>query len=245
MRDPRENTDWVTYGVYTRGGTAPSLEALEEQLAAPSAVDLSEATRQANAARQTGTKILCLTGEPDERSPYEDFTRAYARPRMWEQYADKHRGVSLVFDQAALADIVAEQLESQGRWWHGALQYDNAALVEGATTAFRLDGNAILAEGSGDLNAGLVAHIDEHYQLLFFTKMNDYRDEQEIRYVLYDGTENEFAWVDYGDALVAIVLGEAFPEDLKEAAAAACDEHGVAIRQLQWTHYNPLAVPLS
>ena len=85
-----------------------------------------------------------MTGEPSTRSPDEDYRRGYARPRMWEQYGDNHRGVCLVFDKAELHATVMPQLEALGPHWHGAVTYSNAAIQEGSTTGFRLDGKTIL-----------------------------------------------------------------------------------------------------
>jgi hypothetical protein len=124
------------------------------------------------------------------------------------------------------------------------MRYDNAALVESATSAFRLDGNKIIAAGRGDLLAGLTAHIAEHHELLFFTKMEDYRDEQEYRYGLFDGEDDHYAEVNFADSLLAVVLGEAFSADLRDLARDVCRDAGVVLRQMRWTHYQPLAQPL-
>jgi hypothetical protein len=244
MSDPRENKDWVRYAVNRRGGTAGSLEDMERAMAEPFPVDLTEATRQANEMRQRGTKILALTAEPSERSALEDFERAYARPRMWERYGDGHRGVCLVFDRDELCRVCIPQLQALGTLWHGDVLYDNAALVDGGTQGYRLDGSAIAAAGGGDVAQGLTAHLEQHHELLFFTKMEDYRDEQEFRYVVFDGSDADYVYIDIEDALIAVVLGEAFPEWGRDGAAAMCAEHGVAVRAMDWRDILPRSLPL-
>jgi hypothetical protein len=244
MSDPRENKDWVRYAVNRRGGTAGSLRDMERAMAEPFPVDLTEATRQANEMRQRGTKILSLTAEPNERSPLEDFERAYAKPRMWERYGDSHRGVCLVFDRGDLHRLCISQLQPLGTLWYGDVRYDDAALVDGGTQGYRLDGSAIAIAGGGDLAEGLTAHLEQHHALLFFTKMEDYRDEQEFRYVLFDGSDDDYVYIEIEDALIAVVLGEAFPRWGRDGAAAMCAEHGVAIRAMDWRDILPRALPL-
>jgi DUF2971 family protein len=180
MSDPRENKDWVRYAVNRRVRTSGRPQDVQKAIGEPFPVDLNQATLSANAMRQQGTKILALTAEPSERSPLEDFKRAYARPRMWERYGDSHRGVCLVFDRDELHRGCVAQLETIGTAWNGNVVYDNGALVDGGIQGFRLGGTAIAAAG-GDLPNGLAAHLQQHRQLLFFTKMEDYRDEQEYR----------------------------------------------------------------
>jgi hypothetical protein len=244
MSDPRENKDWVRYAVNRQVRTSGRPQEVLKAMSEPFPVDLNQATQSANAMRQQGTKILALTAESSERSPLEDFKRAYAKPRMWERYGDSHRGVCLVFDRDELHRRCVAQLETIGTTWNRDVVYDNGALVDGGIQGFRLDGAAIAAAGGGDVAKGLAAHLQENYQLLFFTKMEDYRDEQEYRYVVFDGSQEDYVHVDLGDALVAVVLAEAFPESGREDAGAMCMDQGVAIRVMEWRDILPCAVPL-
>jgi hypothetical protein len=182
-----------------------------------------------------------MTGEPSTRSPDEDYRRGYARPRMWEQYGDNHRGVCLVFDKAELHATVMPQLEALGPHWHGAVTYSNAAIQRGLDhrlPARRQDD----PHRRGDIEAALAAHFSEHFGLLLFTKMEDYSDERETRYVVFDGAEEPFVYVDYGTSLRAVVVGESFSEAGMTEARERCEAAGAAIRQLDWrSPYGPLA----
>jgi hypothetical protein len=217
---------------------------MERAMAEPFPVDLTEATRQANVMRQRGTKILSLTAEPNEPSPLEDFERAYAEPRMWERYGDSQHGVCLVFDRDELHHVCTPQLRALGTVWCGGVRYDNAALADGGTQGYRLDGSAVAVAGGGDVAKGLAAHLEERRELLFFTKMEDYRDEQEYRYVVFDGSERGYVYVDVEAALIAVVLGEAFPKWGGDGAAAMCAKCGVAVRVMDWHDVFPGALPL-
>jgi hypothetical protein len=78
---------------------------------------------------------------------------------------------------------------------------------------------------------------------LFFTKMADYRDEQEYRYAVFDNTDDDYVYVDLDDALIAVVLGEAFPSSGREGAASMCTKQGAALRVMDWRDITPRAVP--
>jgi Protein of unknown function (DUF2971) len=212
--------------------TAPSMEAIAEAMAQETRPDLAEARTKFNFGRQRQTRILCLTAEPSERSSQEDFTRAYARPRMWEQYAERHAGACLVFDRAALHETLARQLlDAKGPWWYGEVAYDNAA-VQGGIDGFDVRLHELLAAAGNDLEEALRRHLEDHRGALFVTKMEDYRDEFEVRYCVFDGTEDEYTEVSYEDALRAIVLGEDFPGDQVDDCKEACSAARVAIRRM-------------
>jgi hypothetical protein len=49
--------------------------------------------------------------------------------------------------------------------------------------------------------------------------------------VVFDGSDEDNVYIDIEDALIAVVLGEAFPKWGRDGAAAMCAERGVAIRR--------------
>lgn len=245
MHDPRENKEWAgSAGHLGPYGSAGSLEDVRKAIEAAPRIDLRTVMDQADFARMRHTKLLCLAGDTTVRSPQEDFHRAYARPRMWEQYADNHTGACLLFNPDELRAIVVPQLEDQGRTWTGNVAYDNTAIQAAGVDAYHLSYNKLLAAGGGSIEAGVIAHLEQHHRLLFFTKMEDYREEREVRYVLYDGKDELFAHVEYGDSLRAVVLGVDFPAAMLRQAAEACASWNVPVRRMAWPNYGPVALPL-
>ncbi len=77
-------------------------------------------------------------------------------------------------------------------------------------------------------------HLAQHHKPLFFTKMHDYRDEQEFRYVIVDTGASEYTWAQYGMALETVVLGEQFPRELVPRARQQCESSGVGMAQISW-----------
>jgi hypothetical protein len=65
-------------------------------------------------------RVLSFTRDAEERGRFRGFDCCWARPRMWEQYANDHRGVCLLFDPAGLKRAIAEHWPSDstggGSW---------------------------------------------------------------------------------------------------------------------------------
>ena len=88
MRDPLENKD-LRFGIAWYGDPAGIEDALQQF------------TDHVNEVRK-GMRVLSLTGDAMHYQYQTTFACCWARPRMWEQYGDKHRGAALVFRREAL-----------------------------------------------------------------------------------------------------------------------------------------------
>ena len=92
MQDPAENKDVV-----------PNFEVPSEPPDAPQRVEV------AFRAHRDRMRVLCLTRDAAVRAQKPpQFDCCWARPRMWEQYGDRHRGVCLLFEAARLEHAISE-----------------------------------------------------------------------------------------------------------------------------------------
>jgi hypothetical protein len=221
MRDPVENKDWI------QGLLAPITwpDADVQKV-----VDLVHSTLES-------THILSLTlDSPLQPGASAQHARGYARPRMWEQYAENHKGICLVFDRARFHEALMHSLPAHPDTFAGEVAYADLPLQDHAK-ARALDVTSLAVEGDGDIEAGLRAHIGRHYPELLFRKLEDWRSEREYRYVLVDETVRDVT-VEYR-GLRAVIVGERFPSWQVAGAAAACREAGVVLRMMQWGAYPP------
>jgi hypothetical protein len=70
--------------------------------------------------------LLSLTrgdDRDDRDARHQVFRCPWARPRMWEQYAEDHAGVCLVFDREQLLSVLKGALASIGQYHHGPVKY--------------------------------------------------------------------------------------------------------------------------
>jgi hypothetical protein len=70
-------------------------------------------------------------------------------------------------------------------------------------------------------------------------KSDDFATEDEYRVVLAAGAEDDYAYIDYRNALVGVVLGERFPGWQRPAASAACSKLGLKLGRMHWENGRP------
>lgn len=227
MRDPLENRRWGFVGSM-RGDSGPEHEQAWFSF-----------HRHANEIRDSA-KLLSLAVdadcENDDGDDAELFARGWSRARMWEQYAENHAGVCLVFSKDPLIKAVTASLSSNGL----AEPYNRP--VEYSSSAFRplLD----LTELSRDAEPAAVRRwVEDNHDPLFFHKTPDWRTEYEYRFVVTaPGAERVFA--DFGDALVAVILGERFPRWQRAGAMELSVQAGARLHCMEWWSGVPRPVVL-
>lgn len=229
MRDPLENQEWhfasfVGYEQHDHDTLRADLER---------AVPFK---RRANEEIRGRSHLLSMTmdAEPigNARKP---FCLGWARARMWEQYAEQHRGVCLAFEKDRLVRRVEDSMTKPGlsALYHEPVAYDDHPMSSPAVVW-----EALRTE------AGLEEYIATNYQALFFEKTVDWQGEHEYRFVaiVRDGSTQ---CIDYADALKAVIAGEKLPEWEHPSIVAACEEVGADPLRVEWDRGRPGIVPLA
>lgn len=206
MQDPAENKDIVP-GTATYGDREDAEEGWN------AAIDAIKQMRDS-------CRLLCLTH--DAVSTRGTFGCSWARPRMWEQYGDRHRGACLLFDRDRLHAVLEYEGQGHGAFYLGDVRYTEAGIAESATRSI-MDDRIFNAE---ERDEAIDEYIDTHHRDFFFLKSDDFRSEHEFRAVLLAGDFDDDVHIDYRDALVAVVVGERFPDWQIAGAAEICNEAG-------------------
>jgi len=127
-------------------------------------------------------KLACFTADSEQitSAPNEVLRRGFARSRMWGQYGEENRGVCLVFSKTGFRQqFSALKKVEEDRVYEGPVCYkDFSREAIGART---LNGDKLKEMPIGEY---VVGHLDEHYKELFLEKAQDYRDENEYRFIL-------------------------------------------------------------
>lgn len=183
-------------------------------------------------------KLLALTIDAPVDAGYEGaaaaFGRGWARARMWDQYAEKHAGVCLMFDRDKLTESIRSSLASQGLAapYCRPVEYSDDGLH-----APLLDLNALAGD---DVSARVVrTFVEEHHDELFFLKNTDWQTEFEYRFVV-TAPDSDFVFVDYDDALEAVIVGHAFPPWQRAGAVQLCDAMETSARRIIWSNGRPM-----
>jgi hypothetical protein len=235
MRDPLENRD------LTFVGSLP-LDGEPEELVLEELTDLMDDASLR--IRRIRDRMLLLSFTVDATADYSDgdepFMRAWARARMWEQYASNHEGVCVAFDRARALGHLRAQLHALGSPTLADVVYTPRGFH--GTEAARLP----LARFRDD-DSGLAAWVVEHEADLYFTKTLDWQAEHEYRVTIFtDKTADDgYVYVPFGGAesVRAVILGEHFPQAQVSHAESICERAGVELLMVIWTAGAPRLVP--
>jgi hypothetical protein len=166
---------------------------------------------------------------------------------MWEQYAENHRGACLLFDRGKLGVAIQQELDEAA--YMGDVRYTRAG-VAGSAIAHIIDDRIFDPARRGE---AVIEYIETNRDDFFFLKSDDFETEYEYRVVLRTGEdpvgditdEEGYAYCGYGDALVAVVVGERFPDWQLAGARDACVPWGAQLRRMHWWQGRPFAIDKS
>lgn len=229
MRDPLENQQWRF--TFTGRGARDDATVIAD------VAEQTEFERRANQETRARSHLLSLTidAEPQPDGERAPFCFGWARARMWEQYAERYRGVCLVFDRARLTQRFAETLQGDAvtRTYHRPVIYDGAGILK----------PLIEADAARNDPDFFDAYIEANYDALFFTKILDWQAEHEYRFVAI-ATDGSSLSIDYGDALRWVIAGNQLADWERPAVLVASQQAGARPLLLRWDHWRPGLVDL-
>jgi len=169
-------------------------------------------------------KLACFCVTPESKKISGLFDWGCFRSRMWSQYADRHRGVCLVFSKSELLVAVNEwTCEKDIEFFDGRVVYNNK--LEKLREA--------IAVSEAELPS---ARIKRHHEGYYFCKREDYRDEAEYRAVVYcpDLLPENVAYIPYKESLRGIILGAEFPRENNDLFIEEARSLDIALAQVEW-----------
>ena len=238
MRDPAENKD-IEPNIVTRHGDSAIAEAW--------ALIKAERDRR---------RVLSLTRDADNGGEFPRFDCCWARPRMWEQYGDNHRGACLLFDPMRLKRAIREQWPDERTRHLDNVEYrrqGSAEVYQRTVIADQILSDAQPPSAAAD-------YINANRDAYFFLKSDDFATEWEYRVVLatdhtsddaderhksaHCNERDDYAYLDYRDSLVGVVLGERVPPWQWPGAVEACSRINVKPGRMEWRNGRPRVFPV-
>lgn len=225
MGDPAENKD-----------IQPSISSSRDGSEADRAIE--EAYAQLKTVRDAMRVLSLSTDAVEPTGVLPAFSSCWARPRMWEQYGDAHRGVCLLFDRLRLEDMIIATWPGE-QTYVGTVDYARDGGIQAGRRM--LDADLVLSDDQPD--RAIRAYLDANRDAYFFLKSDDFATEYEYRVVL-SRSSDRYAYVDCSDSLVAVVLGERFPYE-QPAATKPTSTTDVKLGKMHWRHGRPHVLPES
>ena len=189
---------------------------------------------------KSNAKLLCVTrDDPDlaiDRSSHM-YGRAYAHPSMWDRYGGQHGGVCLMLDAKELHRSVELASSGRGELFSGPVAYADQPATESA--AYTLWANTLNDQGETTV---FDQHQRDHREALYFSKASDWASEFEYRWVLLDGSDDD-VYVDIGNCLRGVVLGEDFPPAAADMVALLLQQRDIDLSRIKYRNGHPIVLP--
>ncbi len=231
--DPRESTTWrFNMGSLSRAG-----HPLLEKYGAADRV-----SKLMSGPLQKAARVACfcsdapeLTGEPTA----DIYLRGLAKPRMWAQYGQDHRGVCLVFDRNKLLKAMSAGFRALPNsiflvW--SPVAYSNHRLVPPLHEhEFSVTAEDLAEHG---LEQYPWAHLRRYWRRLFFEKAIDWSGETEWRIVGFTKSKGPLD-LPIGDSLAAVIHGARISVKTSKAIISLTDRPEVEHMGLTWMNGAP------
>ena len=145
--------------------------------------------------------------------------------RMWSQYGDNYRGVSIAFDQSKLIEK-ANKLDNIKRLYNDKITYDRFRTVNRGTLQFE----KVIKRGVDEY---CMDYFDENKNALFFTKDPSFKDENEFRLIVYADTDEKI-YLEIKESIIAVIIGDRFPDGLLPSLLYLCRKLQVPCKRAYW-----------
>ena len=193
--------------------------------------DVKDVSETVNNKIQKQVKILCFSKDSEiEGEPLPGMMLA----RMWSQYGNNHKGVCLVFSKELLLESFTHHFSDESCRKFKDISYNNYLFKKKTPLA---SGTITIINKNNKLspvpNTFPELFDNPAIETKLFSKMIDFRDEQEFRLCCFDPSDSEGTYFPYHNALKAIILGynttKNQQEILKKIYTAFCSSNSVMI----------------
>ena len=232
--DPRENKKWLD-----EAEARVSIAIVRDDLR----VELHRLLQQT-------ARMACFAVDRDSSMDPDSLLHCgFARPRMWQQYADQNRGACLVFDSSLLAKAADEVLgRYQGlglQMWNHEISYVDELRAElgdfsGVNSKTELQevlGNRLVDRGA-PVGLSMPGAL---FKNLYLTKVRDWQSEEEYRiagvlWYLPNEMLDSALPAPFEEALLGVIVGESYRDrgNLKTIVEDHFGSGVLPILQCQW-----------
>ncbi len=153
--------------------------------------------------------------------------------RMWDQYADRHRGVCIVFSKKKLNEAIRQQYSSD-QIFKDHVGYALHYLY--IQNEMKRDCNKLLEFIHNEL---IMNFLENKKSILFFTKNIDYINEAEYRFAVYDASDDKSIYIDVSNCIIGVLTGEKCHDSFGSYISDLCNRLGIFCNPIEWKNGKP------
>lgn len=224
--DPKESRNWK-FDFHIDDNLSPTFK------------ESTQLWRDVSEEIKTKCKVLCFSKDMPGlgKDMLNDiYLRGFAKPRMWAQYGDNHKGLCLIFDRKRIESLLIEQFDQESELYGSDISYRNSPLKgDIRSSPYTLNYPLLRELGIAEY---VKRHIYTYNSELIFEKSLDWRDENEYRFLMHiDSLENQF--LKFGNALKGVVFGAAATDDDQRDIFQLVYKGGTQFEQISYINGTP------
>ncbi|MCI0610861.1 MAG: DUF2971 domain-containing protein, partial [Anaerolineae bacterium] len=163
----------------------------------------------------------------NRKNDLEDYKYGVSRSLMWAHYANRYKGVCIIFDGEALHKNIHDKILEMG----GNLQED----IRCGFVMYDYDASFMPSEGNNDD----VYSLMKHYEINFLRKSPEWKPEHEFRWLVV-GRQNTKLLVSIEKAIKAVVVGVDFHEAYRPHLESKSKELNFRLGRIDWINGRPI-----
>jgi hypothetical protein len=182
--------------------------------------------------KQTGFASFCTNNFKHGRLQ----SNGCLQSRMWSQYGEGHEGICLVFSKQKIIEAITEFADDKELiFFEKEITYTDYIKDKSNHQTLFVNGDSFIEKSPQTLAANYVRNCHGE---LFFTKQNDYRDENEYRLIVCklngEGNENFDHQFTVSKCLKGLILGDRFHKTYLPLIESFTKKFAIEYRQLHW-----------
>ena len=174
-----------------------------------------------------------ITYQRIKSQQYEFNVPGHYHSRMWDQYADRHSGVCIIFSKKKLNEAIRQQY-SPDRIFNNHVGYALHYLY--IKNEIKRDCNKLLESPHNEL---IMNFLENKKGILFFTKNIDYINEAEYRLVIYDASDDKCKYLDISTCIKGVLIGENCCKSDFKKIKQFCNDLHIFCEFIEWINGNP------
>ena len=189
-------------------------------------------------------KIYLKLGITNQDQNVFHFYKGYSKCRMWAQYAERHRGICIVFNRLVLNKEIKNYLNNTYTTSPKFFIADKITYDDNLNDVR----NAYIIDTDKDKIKNEIDKVRNNLNPYFYKKIRDFEHEQEYRIVFYskDISRDEIILVPFSkQAIEVIIIGTKFPRVYNKTVLNLSKKLDCKCYKIDWNLYrgiklNPL-----
>jgi hypothetical protein len=178
----------------------------------------------------SNVKPTLILSDNDHKIDEHFCSNVWAKSRMWSQYGEGHRGICLVLSKSEIEKAFNERKTQVKKYKADYVKY-----LPNSKPNPIVD---LSPEASKNVKDCASKYVMDNFELFFFHKHIDYRDEGEFRVVVFDPNK-ELEYLDICASLKGVIVGDRIHDPYVHLIKQMCKDINIECLRAHWSISSP------